>query len=97
MSAKIAAAATRTALSHKLLDAIGDGRKLTKVRLSQLPEAARTDARKGATQFDGVQTSKFQYGKSTFFVVQKSADDAFDIYDFFSKNGRSAGSQEVDL
>lgn len=97
MSGKVAAAAPRVPLSQKLLDALQDGRKVTAVSVGKLPKAARADYKDGAKQYDGVQASKFQFGKDTFFVVQKSAEDAFDVYDFYSKSGKSAGSQEVDM
>jgi hypothetical protein len=95
MTTKIASA-PRTAFSQKLLDAMQDGRKVTGVPVNKLPAAARADVKSTSSDY-GISTSKFQYGKSTFYVVEKSADDAFDIYDFFSKSGKSAGTQEVDM
>jgi hypothetical protein len=90
-------AASRAAFSQKLLDALNDGRKVSSVPISKLPKAAKTDAKSAAKQYDGVDAQKFQYGKGTFYAVRKSAEDAFDVYDFFSKGGKFAGTQEVDF
>jgi hypothetical protein len=96
MSGKVSTAAPRTPLASKLADAMNDGRALTAVPLKKMPKAAQTDVRKAGSDF-GIETQKFQYGKDTFYVVTKQADDAYTIYDFFSKKGKFAGSQEDDM
>jgi hypothetical protein len=96
LSAKVAASAPPS-LSQKLLDALNDGRKASRVPLNKLPQAARADANEGKKQFDGVDAQKFKYGNDTFYAVRKSADDAFEIYDFYSRAGKFAGTQEIDF
>jgi hypothetical protein len=84
-------------LSQKLLNAMNDGRKLNDVPLSKLPGAkAKADA-KAAQKTFGVSASSFEFGKSTVYVVDKNAEDAFDQFDFYSSSGKFIGTQEVDM
>jgi hypothetical protein len=87
----------RAPISQKLLDAMNDGRQLTSVPLSKLPGAkAKADATAAEKTF-GVSASSFQFGKSSVYVIDKNAEDAFDQFDFYSSRGKLMGTQEVDL